>query len=473
MDRRRLLQIAAAATGTQILAGCVAKPLRQIAAMIPTDPISSLIQSESIAVIGAGASGLAAAQELGRFGFTNVEIFEARGRTGGRIHAVPGADGSSLELGAGWVHGQESNSIYNLARQLSLPIQRTSSDRGALVWDAGGRLYAATETQKQFEFFENFLERARAKSVAGESLAQAIERQKARSRPTAEQNLWLNHYLRSYIVETEGADLQDLSGQPETGEGGAEGDDYLLLDGYTSMFAKIAAQQKVHLNARVRRIAKNTTGVKLEVDFGGQRRDVEFSAVIVCLPLGVLKRNLELFVDPLPTWKADSIQNIGFGHFCKMFLTFDEVFWPPKSRWLESMGDEPRITQFFAMNEFTGSKTLVAIAGGRQAQRWQTTNPVELKVKAMTQLRRQFGRTVPDPIAAPILSQWSLEPETLGAYAYSAKTTTVADFAKLAAPIDQKIFFAGEATSRFDTGTVHGAWDSGLRAAAEVRKRLS
>jgi monoamine oxidase len=38
----------------------------------------------------------------------------------------------------------------------------------------------------------------------------------------------------------------------------------------------------------------------------------------------------------------------------------------------------------------------------------------------------------------------------------------------LAAPVDGRLFFAGEATHVTDYSTAHGAWESGVRAAAEA-----
>ena len=57
--------------------------------------------NSKIVVIGAGASGIAAATQLVNLGFSNVIILEAENRIGGRIFTVPFA-ANSIDIGAQW-----------------------------------------------------------------------------------------------------------------------------------------------------------------------------------------------------------------------------------------------------------------------------------------------------------------------------------------------------------------------------------
>lgn len=85
--------------------------------------ISSLVVSvistqnnPSILIIGAGPSGIAAATKLLRNNFTNVRIFEAEDRIGGRIRSVKFGE-AFIDLGAEWCHGEKDNIVYEMVNQ--------------------------------------------------------------------------------------------------------------------------------------------------------------------------------------------------------------------------------------------------------------------------------------------------------------------------------------------------------------------
>ncbi len=94
-------------------------------------------------VIGAGISGLSAANLLNKVEIFDVKILEARNRIGGRIHTVPVGDSKALvDLGAQNIHGMgkgalndynglwknQYNPIYNIAKQNRFKIQRSSDE---------------------------------------------------------------------------------------------------------------------------------------------------------------------------------------------------------------------------------------------------------------------------------------------------------------------------------------------------------
>ena len=72
----------------------------------------------------------------------------------------------------------------------------------------------------------------------------------------------------------------------------------------------------------------------------------------------------------------------------------------------------------------------------------------------------------------PIIeSAWARDPWSLGAYSYAAKNAR-ATRARLAAPIDERLFFAGEHCSDKDFSTAHGAYRTGKKAAKAAIKAL-
>ena len=80
-------------------------------------------------------------------------------------------------------------------------------------------------------------------------------------------------------------------------------------------------------------------------------------------------------------------------------------------------------------------------------------------------------RRIDDLLTGTCTHDWQSDPFSRGAYSYAAVGGSTAH-ARLAAPVDGTLFFAGEATSGDETGTVAGAIDSGRRAAREVLRGL-
>lgn len=71
-------------------------------------------KSSKIIIVGAGASGIAAASKLLEYGYNNIVVLEALDRIGGRVHSIPFGKGF-VDLGAQWCSGQEGNVVYELA----------------------------------------------------------------------------------------------------------------------------------------------------------------------------------------------------------------------------------------------------------------------------------------------------------------------------------------------------------------------
>jgi monoamine oxidase len=82
-------------------------------------------------------------------------------------------------------------------------------------------------------------------------------------------------------------------------------------------------------------------------------------------------------------------------------------------------------------------------------------------------MKSAFGSDVEKHIGARAASAWGREPSILGAYG-AARPGEADKRADLAKPIENRIFFCGEATHPWFFSTCHGAWMSGERAAAEA-----
>ena len=113
---------------------------------------------------------------------------------------------------------------------------------------------------------------------------------------------------------------------------------------------------------------------------------------------------------------------------------------------------------------------LVGWAGGPVAERLAGLSEAEAVSAALGSLKKIFGvseRSLRDALARSYIHNWNTDPFSRGGYAYLPVDGLRAQQA-LARPIQNTLFFAGEATSVGHIGTVHGAIESGQRAAREI-----
>ncbi|KAJ1630857.1 flavin-containing amine oxidoreductase-domain containing protein [Pavlovales sp. CCMP2436] len=216
-------------------------------------------------------------------------------------------------------------------------------------------------------------------------------------------------------------------------------------------------------------------------------------AVVVTLPLGVLKARKVFFEPPLPFKKMDAIKRLGFGTLNKVWLRFDSAFWAEKEGGSDYFGFLPPVGRehgccylFWNLHRIDPAQpALLALLAGKAAVvggRAKGSAPKcvckgegcdggcsgrEQAVEvAMDALRGIFGAAVPAPLAVHVTA-WETDPFAMGTYSHIAVGATPADYDTLAEP-HGRVHFAGEATCATHPATASGAYLSGLRAAGEV-----
>ncbi|HEY1942104.1 MAG TPA: NAD(P)/FAD-dependent oxidoreductase [Roseiarcus sp.] len=402
-----------------------------------------------VVIIGGGAAGVAAARRLRDAGVEAL-IVEARERLGGRSWTVD-AGGFPVDLGCGWLHSAERNPWTKIAeaeghtvdRNLP-PWMRPSSQIG---------LSAAEATA-----FRSALERFRQRShefTEGEP-------DKPASAFLEPRGPW-NPLLEAISTYYSGAELERVSAR-DLANYGDDGVNWRVVEGYGRTIADHGAKLPVALGCKAERIDRRGKRLTVETTKG----PIVADAVIVTLPSALIAEQPELFLPALPE-KTEAAAGLPLGLADKLFLTLaDPSTFESESR---AFGDASRAeTAAYHIRPF-GRPMIEVYFGGSLAAELEKGGEQAFFDFALAELVGLFGANFARRIAPLAHHGWRADPFARGSYSY-ASPGSVACRDALAAAVEDRIFFAGEACSRHDYSTAHGAYLTGVAAADEAIKAL-
>lgn len=284
------------------------------------------------------------------------------------------------------------------------------------------------------------------------------------------------------------ANVKDLSlgGWDQDNGNEFEGAHAEIIGGYSQLARGLYQYPRpldIRLNQPVNEIDWDSEDRRLQVSTDGQSWQAD--QVIVTLPLGVLKGELDngLFSPPLPSWKSQAIRRMRFGVLNKIVLVFDEIFWERDRDMFgllnpaqdadsvlqeDYVQDRGRFFLFWNCVKTAGLPVLTALMAGDSAEEAESARDDDLVKKVTLQLAKIFrlpARPIPSEV---IITRWRKDPFARGSYSSLGPDAKPDDYEAIARPVNGRLFFAGEATCETHPATVHGAYLSGLRAAAEV-----
>lgn len=463
--------------------GVVGSVLWTCAALcVPERAFAWPAQARSVIVVGAGMAGLAAARRLQEAGF-EVTVLEARDRVGGRMHTDTNATGTTLDLGASWIHGHHPE-FEALVAGMNL-AQKNTDYASIRFYDSSNRSMDVTEGMW------NDLKLRLADAFSWNALLHPDW-----TVQTVLDIMWATGnfpgYTREFVdnfttavFDTEFAataskipsrvfwelipNLDDAQAW-ESFFASSESDNTAFPQGYNQVTDRLKEGLDIQLNAEVTRIdyPANQSLVTVTTRSGAQH---VANHAIVTVPIGVLQAGTIAFVPALPSRKQGAIQRMGSGLLNKVFLEFrtEEQFWPSGPGEPDVIGtsspDRGAFSIWVDMKEITGKPILMAYTSGDTARTIEAWDDDKTKNEALLRLQDTFPGNVPAPINVKV-TRWNQDPFARGSYSTFGQSTQLGDRALLREPVaNNKLLFAGEATVDSAFAQVPGAYASGIREA--------
>ncbi len=408
-----------------------------------------------VIIIGAGASGLSAAKELARLGLSYI-VVDGSHRIGGRAYSEEIAPGVWFDLGCSYLHQGDTNPFVTIADDLDVTIGK---DHGDIFTDNKQSYYqdgvplSPAERKVYLSHQNEWYTAIHAAAARGEDVAivDLLDLE--------------NRYAMTYanvMAATYAHDIDQVSSvEVATFD---EGPDIPILNGYGNLVATWAEDIAVSLNTKVERIEYSFQGVSV----GTSRGTLQARTVLSTVSNGILASDEIEFTPALPDWKMEAVAGLPTGTLNKICVHFDKDVFGPGGRGFHINCNEDAGAGGFEASVM-GQNTAVVFIGGRHAIWLENQGQQASHEYAVEQVSEVFGNDIRKHVTRSIATAWTTDPWTRGSYS-CALPGNAHQRVELARPLDDRLFFAGEATTVGDHACCHGAYRSGIRAAQEIAK---
>ena len=424
------------------------------------DTLPKVDWSGNVLIIGAGASGLYAAQKLLEQGVKNISILEASDRWGGRVKSLDNFSDFAIELGAEEIHGNKSR-WYDLVNDTNANIIDESGNDfyfldGILKNEAD--VSSDNDVQQAYQIINSVSYYTGTDIKVSDYINQLGLAQRVK------------HIVNALLGNEYGTsnDRLSMKGISIADQLWNAGDNNYAVSNrsYKSIFQEVFANaiSKVQLDTQIINI--NYTGSQIICT---DQNGIIYTAdkVIITVPITILQQNIIAFTPSLPANKVDAINRIGMGAGMKINLKFSTPFWNSNLGSLYASGLVP---EYWApgLGKSNENNILTAFIMGLNAEilSAQGTNAITTTLQDLDSI---YGNNVAtNQYLDSYIQDWSKEPFIKGAYSFPKEATNEIRIT-LAEPIEDKIFFAGEAANTEGSfATVHGAIDAAYVAVEKL-----
>ena len=406
----------------------------------------SLPSSIDVAIIGAGAAGLGAAHALKDSGLSSI-VLEARDRAGGRGHTIMATPDVVFDVGCGWLNSADQNAFVGIAGQLGFEIDKTLPPWRERAW---GKAFPQEERADFIRSLDEFFQRVHDAAKSGRDSAASLYLEKG--------NRWnpMIDAISTYIngAETDRVSILDFDAYEDSNR------NWRIRRGYGALMAAYGATLPVAFNCVVTLIDHSARRLRIETSLGSLVAD----KVIVTVPTNLIAQGAIRFHPALPD-KVDAAAHLPLGLADKVMLALDDADALPKDGNLRGATMRTEMGTFH-LRPF-GQPCIEGFFGGRYAQALEDEGDGAIAAASIDEIVAFLGNDFRRKLKPLKESRWAHDPFARGSYSH-ALPGHAGKRAVLAAPVDGRLFFAGEATSPNFFSTAHGAHDSGERAAREV-----
>ncbi len=405
-----------------------------------------------LVIIGAGASGLAAAHEVERKKLSYV-LLEAKPRAGGRTFTEAASLGVPFDHGAYWMHSASLNPYAKIADSLGFTYRKEAHQRRVFM---GDRWATDREIQEREAFFERSLAAVMDAGRAGKDVPYShVVEEGGPWRPLFDQ--WT---AAVNGVDPDEASTLDHANYRDTGE------NWPVREGFGELVVRHASGIRVETDTPALRVRWGGPALRVETPKG----TLSAKGVILTVSTGVLASGVIRFDPPLPEWKQSAIQAIPMGKANKVAFRFSrDVFDVPDDS-SATLFAESSSTLGFQLRHF-GQNLAIGYLGGRFCSEMEAAGPKAMEDFGLERLKSLFGSGIVKHLLGSISTAWESDPFIRGAYS-AARPGSAHRRADLAVPVEDRLFFAGEAASREFFSTVHGAYFSGVEAAEAAARAI-
>ncbi|KAI3430663.1 hypothetical protein D9Q98_005255 [Chlorella vulgaris] len=448
----------------------------------------------SVVVIGAGCAGLAAARQLRAAGY-RVAVVEGRQRPGGRVwtERLEGQGACAVaDIGGSIITGIDGNPLAVLCKQMRLPLADIRSDTPLFFSDGSPPDKDLDEEVEQLHndildtctHFKGTYETTGGDTSLGasmEALWDTHKRQLAAARTgggiPAARRLFDWHMANLEFANSASVDSLSLRHWDQDDPNEMLGAHCFLPGGNGRWVQELCRGLPIFYGSPVEEVRHCASGVEVQTG----EHCFQADAVVVTVPLGVLKRGDDAlrFNPPLSLRKQAAIKRLGFGSMNKVILLFPAPFWGDQldmfGHVAEEGADRGEAFLFYSYTHISGGALLIALCSGEAAAKLEQRSAAEAAQRVMKVLRAIYERRgveVPAPLQV-LTTRWGADPMAYGSYSsMPVGTQGGPDYDCLAESVGDRVFFGGEATTRKYPATMHGAFVSGLDAAANVDATL-